>query len=93
MKPLLVVSACKVQGSQFTKLGDLGYTVVPTLDSEAPAVAQIGGDQRFEAAVACLQGMLASPPIVDRVSVDRSVWANVAVEFADALLERLARDD
>lgn len=41
---------------------------------------------RDEFAMAALQGMIASDPVVDRKTVNRDVWARVAYEFADAML-------
>lgn len=43
-------------------------------------------------ASAALQGLLASAPMCDRTKVNKSAWARVAVEFADALLAELRKD-
>lgn len=48
-------------------------------------------DRRFAAAVACLQGMLASAPIADRQSVNKELWARIAYQWSDALLAELAK--
>jgi hypothetical protein len=37
-------------------------------------------------AMAALQGMLASYPLVDRTTVNKGVWSAVAYEFADAMI-------
>ena len=37
-------------------------------------------------ALAALNGMIASPPVVDRFSVDKAKWARIAYEWADAML-------
>ncbi len=38
------------------------------------------------AALAALQGMLASDPVIDRTLVDKSKWAAVAYDFASAMV-------
>jgi hypothetical protein len=38
-------------------------------------------------AALALQGMIASEPLCDRTKVDKAVWAGVAYEFADAMLD------
>lgn len=41
---------------------------------------------RVELAALILNGMISSPPIVDRTKVNKKLWARIAVEWADALL-------
>lgn len=38
-----------------------------------------------------LQGMLASPPIVDRTTVDKEKWCGIAYDWADALMAERAK--
>lgn len=43
------------------------------------------------AALAILNGMISSPPIVDRETVDKPKWSQIAYEWADALLAERTR--
>lgn len=53
----------------------------------------LGGlTKREYVATAALQGMLASDMSTDRTKANKTRWADAAVEFADALLERLERE-
>ena len=93
MSALLQVDRARVDMRTVAGLRELGYTVVAVPDSSGPAITQVGADRRFEAAKAVLKGMLASDATVDRTTVGPARWADVAVRFADALIERLDRGD
>ena len=41
---------------------------------------------RDEFAMAAIAGMIASCPVTDRTEINKRIWANVAYDFADALL-------
>lgn len=41
---------------------------------------------RDQLAASALNGMLSSPPIVDRETVDKDRWASIAYAWADAML-------
>lgn len=49
-----------------------------------------GMELRDYFAIKALNGMLSSPPIVDRTQVDKKKWARIAYQWADAMME--ARD-
>lgn len=49
-------------------------------------MTRIRATVRDQFAMAALQGMLASAPIVDRTTIDRDRWSKVAYEWADAML-------
>lgn len=41
---------------------------------------------RDQLAMSALNGMLSSPPIVNRETVDKDKWSRIAYEWADAML-------
>jgi hypothetical protein len=43
-------------------------------------------EQRLQIATAILNGMISSPPMVDRTKVNKQKWARIALAWADALL-------
>jgi hypothetical protein len=45
-------------------------------------------EKRDQFAAAALMGMIASTPVIDRTLVDKDKWADVAFEFANAMLAR-----
>jgi hypothetical protein len=51
------------------------------------ALARRDANIRRAIATHMLSGMIASCPLTDRTKVDRRVWAGVAYEFADALID------
>ena len=48
--------------------------------------SMVGMTLRDYFAAAALQGMLASPPVVDRFEVSKARWSSIAYEWADAML-------
>jgi|SRR3990167_2093096 len=91
---LLVINEDKVAPGTLRHLDILGINYILTEGPETPAVQKVptNDDLRSTTAVAVLQGMIASAPMVDRTKVNKNAWAKVAVEFADALLVELAKD-
>ena len=53
-----------------------------------PTAMESGMSLRDYFAAHALQGMIASAAIVDRTTVDRDKWADVAYSFADAMMRR-----
>lgn len=43
--------------------------------------------KRLEIAAIILNGLISSPPIVDRTTVDKMFWAKIAVQWADELMK------
>jgi hypothetical protein len=54
-------------------------------------LAHLGLSKREHFAALALQGMLSADVVVDRTLADKAGWAATAVQFADALLEELAK--
>jgi len=92
MKPLLAINRGKTTLNTYERLRELGYDCILVEGADAPAVQSVPtkDDRRFTAAVAAMQGMLATEDT--DIGFEPYRAAERAVGFADALLAELSKD-
>jgi hypothetical protein len=61
------------------------------MDRAFPCGQADGMTLRDYFAAKALDGMLSSPPVVDRFTVDKARWTSIAYEWADAMLKERSR--
>ena len=91
-RPLLVINADKCEPDSARHLLDLGYDYIFVEGPDVPAVQSVPTkeDRRFTAAVAAMQGMLASEP-PDGEYKPHTLCQRARI-YADALLEELNKE-
>lgn len=52
---------------------------------------EISSNSRLEIAAQILNGMISSTPLVDRTKVNKILWANIALDWAEALIKEDAK--